>query len=146
MEPRISAITLGVSDLERSYRFYKEGLGLANQMTPAEGIVFFLTSGTLLVIYPYDKLAEDAQIPVSPEDIETVKFPGFTLSHTMRKKEDVDTLLETAERAGGKIIKKAQDVFWGGYSGYFADPDGYLWEVNCSDIFTFNPDGSIAFK
>ena len=144
MEPRISVITLGVSDLERAYHFYKEGLGFPTSMTPDKGIVFFQTNGTRLSIYPRDRLAED----VSPEFDGTVahKFSGVTLAHCTRTKEEVEELLIKAEKAGGKIEKPAQDAFWGGYHGYFSDPDGYLWEVVWFEAWKFNPDGSLVVE
>ena len=144
MEPRISTITLGVSDLGRSCEFYKK-LGLPTEMTPDAGIVLFMTTGTRLSLYPYDKLGEDVGVEVSMEDMGKSMFAGITLAHTVRSKGEVEELLQLAEKAGGKIVKKAQDVFWGGYSGYFSDPDGYLWEVNYSDAFKFGEDGSISF-
>jgi len=146
MEPRISVITLGVSDLEKSFAFYKKGLGFPTKMTPDGGIVVFATSGTRLTLYPYKKLAEDAEQTAPTIEKERNKFPGFTLGHCARKKEDVDAILLQAEKAGGKIVKSARDVFWGGYSGYFSDPDGYLWEVAYSDQWKFNPDGSIVME
>jgi catechol 2,3-dioxygenase-like lactoylglutathione lyase family enzyme len=144
MEPRISVVTLGVSDLQRSYVFYKEGLGFPTKMTPEGRIVLFATSGTRLFLYPYEKLAEDANTKVAPGEKE--KFHGFTFGHCTRKKEDVDKILALAAKAGGKIMKNAKEASWGGYSGYFADPDGYLWEVAYSDQWKFNPDGSVAVK
>ena len=144
MEPRISVVTLGVSDLQRSYIFYKEGLGFPTKMTPEGGIVLFATSGTRLFLYPYDKLAEDTGMKVSPGERE--KFHGFTFGHCTRKKEDVDKILARAAKAIGRIVKNAKEASWGGYSGYFADPDGYLWEAAYSDQWKFNPDGSVAVK
>jgi catechol 2,3-dioxygenase-like lactoylglutathione lyase family enzyme len=146
MEPRISAITLGVSDLDASYRFYKEGLGFPTKMTPDGGIVLFATSGTRLMLYPYAKLAEDVGMAVPQIENRKTTFPGFSLGHCVRKKEDVDAILSQAERAGGRILKSARDKSWGGYSGYFADPDGHLWEVLYSDQLKFNPDGSVAVE
>ena len=146
MEPRISLITLGVSDIERSFRFYKEGLGLPTQMTPDKGIVIFTTSGTRLALYSYEKLAEDVGFNLPASEKKRQGFPGITLGHCARSKTEVDTLLASAERAGGKVVKKAQDVFWGGYSGYFSDTDGYLWEVAYSNQWKFNPDGSLAIE
>lgn len=146
MEPRISIITLCVTDFERSFRFYKEGLGFPTKMTPEGGIVFFATSGTRFVLYPYEKLAEDVGLQISTDEKDKAIFPGITLGHVTREKDEVDRILVLAEKAGGKIMKKAQDVFWGGYSGYFADPDGYLWEVAYSDLWKFNPDGSIVIE
>src|SRR5262249_30682497 len=123
MEPRISLITLGVLDLERSLRFYRDGLGFPTTWTPDKGVIFFQTSSTCLALYPYGKLAED----VSEEFlIPKAKFAGITLAHNVRKQEEVDQLLARAARAGAKIEKPGQDTFWGGYSGYFSDPDGYL--------------------
>ena len=141
MEARISIITLGVGDLEKSFRFYHEGLGLPTQSKLEDGIIFFQTSGTRLALYPLDKLAED----ISPElTTKRSGFPGITLSHNTRTKEEVDQVLQLAENAGGVIIKQAQDVFWGGYSGYFTDPDGYYWEVAWAESWDFNPDGSLV--
>lgn len=143
MEPRISIVTLGVADMERSYRFYHEGLGLPTSGSPEAGIVFFQTRGTCLAIYPVEKLAED----VSPERGEARSgFPGFTLAHNTRAKNDVDAILQQAKQAGGRIEKPAADAFWGGYSGYFSDPDGYLWEVAYSDQWKFNADGSLVIE
>jgi hypothetical protein len=139
MEPRITLITLGVADLERSMRFYRDGLNFPTSWTPDKGVIFFKTAGTCLALYPYEKLAEDIS-----EEFRTVKpkFAGITLAHNVREKTDVDRLLAEAERAGGKIEKPAQDAFWGGYSGYFSDPDGYLWEVAWG-AFPIREDGSL---
>ncbi len=144
-EPRISVITLGVSDLKESHRFY-EALGLPTKMTPEEGgLVVFMTRGTRLSLYQYDKLAEDIGLDPDRNKWNPEAFRGITLAHTVRQRERVDEILALAEAAGGKIVKPAQDVFWGGYSGYFSDPDGILWEVNHSDAFKFASDGSISF-
>jgi hypothetical protein len=124
MEPRISIITLGVSDLARSVRFYRDGLGLPLREESSDAIAFFETRGTWLALYPRDALADDAAVPSDGSG-----FPGFTLAHNVRSREEVDALLKEAASHGAKIVKPAQDAFWGGYSGYFADPDGYLWEV-----------------
>lgn len=143
MEPRISIITFGVKDLERSYQFYKEGLGFPSSGAPADGIVFFKTAGTRFAIYPADKLSEevDGEFASAPG-----KFCTFTVAHNTRSREEVQEVLSLAEQAGGKIEKPAQDVFWGGYSGYFSDPDGYLWEVAFADCWKFNPDGSLELN
>ncbi|MFP4581712.1 MAG: VOC family protein [Candidatus Sumerlaeia bacterium] len=147
MEPRISIITLGVSDMERAWRFYKEGLGLPTTAPSDAGIVFFKTSGACLALYPFDKLAED----IGSDYVDAAKegkpkFPGITIAHNTREKAQVEELLARAEKAGGKIIKPAQDVFWGGYSGYFTDPDGYLWEVAWADCWKFHADGSLVIE
>ena len=130
MTPRITLITLGVDDLERAVAFYRDGLGLAT-----EGIVggqfeygavafFELQSGLKLALWPRASIARDAGLPVaaaSPTD--------FTIGHNVASKQDVDTTLAQAQRAGAVIVKAAAETFWGGYAGYFQDPDGHLWEV-----------------
>jgi catechol 2,3-dioxygenase-like lactoylglutathione lyase family enzyme len=143
MEPRLSIITLGVSDLEVSYKFYHEGLGFPTTRKPEDGIIFFQTGGVCLGLYPVKKLAED----ISP-DLPSGRsaFGGITLAHNTKEKAEVDAILKQAEAAGGKIEKVAQDVFWGGYSGYFSDPDGYFWEVAYADIWKFNSDDSLVIE
>ena len=123
MEPRISLITLGVSDLERSVRFYQEGLGLPRREGP-DGIAFFEMRGTWLSLYPRESLAEDATVSAAGSG-----FRGFTLAHNVGSPEEVDATLQQAVDAGARLLKPGQEVFWGGSSGYFADPDGFLWEV-----------------
>ena len=140
MEPRISIITLGVNDLQRSYDFYTS-IGLPTSSDPESGIVFFRTCGTCLALYPIEKLAED----VSPDlSSERGSFSGITLAHNTRTKDEVNAILQLAKENGGQIVKPAQDVFWGGYSGYFSDPDGHLWEVASADLLKFNDDGSLV--
>ncbi|WP_435360547.1 VOC family protein [Haloarchaeobius sp. DFWS5] len=124
MNPRISIVTLGVADLARSTEFYRDGLGLPARDDDNDGIAFFELAGAWLALYPWDALAEDAT--VSPEGS---GFRGVTLAHNVASKDAVDAALDEAAAAGGTIVKPAQDVFWGGYSGYFADPDDHLWEV-----------------
>jgi uncharacterized protein len=146
MEPRISVVTLGVSDLNRSFRFYKEGLGFPTKMTPDGGIVLFATFGTRMFLYPYTKLAEDVGIEAKNPAAAGNRFTGITFGHCVRKKELVDAILAQAAASGGKIVKPARAASWGGYSGYFSDPDGYLWEVAYSDQWEFNSDGSVKVK
>ena len=139
MEPRISFITLGVEDLEQSLVFYRDGLGFPTTRKSDGGIIFFQTNEVCLALYPYEELAKDVSEQfVMPRS----RFTGITLAHNVRTKEEVREILALAERAGGKIEKPAQDVFWGGYSGYFSDPDGYLWEVAWG-AFDFREDGSL---
>jgi predicted lactoylglutathione lyase len=140
MEPRISIVTLGVEDLKRSFEFYS-ALGLPSSKKPEDGIVFFKTGGVCLALYPISALAED----VSP-DLAAIKqgFSGVTLAHNTRTKTEVDLIMTKVQSIGGKILKPAQDVFWGGYSGYFTDPDGHLWEVAYGDCWEFNSDGSLV--
>ena len=124
MEPRISIVTLGVTDLPRSVAFYRDGLGLVLFDENTESIAFFQNKGTWLALYPREALAADVGIPT-----EGSGFSGVTLAHNLRSKEEVDDLLAVAVSAGATLVKPAQDTFWGGYSGYFSDPDGYLWEI-----------------
>ncbi len=143
MEPRISIVTLGVADLKRSFEFYHQGLGFPTTRKPESGIVFFQTSGTCLAIYPVSALAEN----VSPDfPKERSRFSGLTLAHNTRSKDEVDRILRQAQEAGGRIEKPAQEASWGGYSGYFSDPDGHLWEVAYSDSWKFKEDGSLVIE
>jgi len=143
MDPRIHIITLGVSDLSRSHQFYHHGLGFPTSRNPESGIIFFQTGGVCLALYPVDSLAEDIS-PGFPS--ERTRFPGITLAHNTREKAQVDLILNKAVEAGGKLEKPAQETFWGGYSGYFSDPDGYLWEVAYADSWQFHPDGSLVIE
>jgi catechol 2,3-dioxygenase-like lactoylglutathione lyase family enzyme len=124
MKPRLSFVTLGVSDLERSRRFYVEGLGLPVREPGGDDVVFVDMGTMVLGLWSLTNLAEDAG--VSPEGN---GFRAFSLAHNVPSKEDVDIVLEQAVEAGGRLVKPAKDTFWGGYTGYFADPDGFLWEV-----------------
>ena len=124
MEPRISIITLGVFDLNRSVIFYRDGLGLPTTFKDGEGIAFFQLKGTWLALYPTEALAEDAGLPA-----DRARFGGITLAHNVHSKEEADNVLALALAAGAQILKPAADTFWGGYSGYFSDPDGHPWEV-----------------
>lgn len=140
MEPRISLITLGVTDLQRSLRFYRVGLGLPTTWDGEKGVVFFKTQGVRLGLYPLDDLAKD----VGGEFVGSTmpKFSGTTLAHNVKEKTEVDAVLVRAEKAGAKIEKPGQDTFWGGYAGYFSDPDGHLWEIAWG-AFPFLDDGSL---
>ena len=130
MEPRISIVTLGVADLARSVEFYRDGLGLVLYDENTESIAFFQNRGTWLALYPREALAADVGIPTHGSG-----FSGVTLAHNLRTKEEVDELLDVAVAAGATLVKPAQDTFWGGYSGYFSDPDGYLWEIAWNPFF-----------
>jgi hypothetical protein len=130
MKPRITLLTLGVDDLDESLAFYRDGLGL-----PTEGIVgtefeygtvafFDLQNGVKLALWPRKSLAHDLNIPLQSRSATDV-----TIGHNVASKEEVDAAMEQAKRAGAKIIKPAQDTFWGGYAGYFQDPDDHVWEI-----------------
>jgi|SRR5580658_222758 predicted lactoylglutathione lyase len=137
MEQRVSLITLGVSNLERSQQFY-ERIGWRRSMAQSEGIVFFQAGGMAVALYPREELAKDAK--VAPEGS---GIPGITLAYNARNRSEVDSVLADAVAAGAKLLKPAQEAFWGGYSGYFSDPDGYLWEVAWNPSFPIAADGSI---
>jgi hypothetical protein len=137
MEQRISIVTLGVADLGKSRTFY-ENLGWTRSLKELDGIAFFQAGSLALGLYPRDKLAEDAQVPDHGHG-----FRGVSLAFNTRSKEEVDSVLAEAEDAGGRIIKAAEEVFWGGYSGYFADPDNHLWEVAWNPGFPILEDGSL---
>jgi catechol 2,3-dioxygenase-like lactoylglutathione lyase family enzyme len=125
MKPHVSVITLGVRDLGRSRRFYAERLGWPIREEDHNWVCFSLGDGSsTLALYPRDELAADAGVAA-----EGSGFRGVTLAYVVRSEERVDAVLAEAERAGAEIVKPAQPASWGGYSGYFADPDGYLWEV-----------------
>jgi uncharacterized protein len=130
MKPRITLLTLGVDDLEKSLAFYRDGLGL-----PTEGIVgkefehgavafFDLQNGLKLALWPRRSIAHDANIPLQPRSA-----TDLTIGHNVGSKEEVDEVMEQAKRAGAKIIKSSQETFWGGYAGYFQDPDDHVWEI-----------------
>ncbi|WP_432735829.1 VOC family protein [Maridesulfovibrio sp. FT414] len=140
MESRISIITLGVENLVRAYEFYS-ALGFSASKKPEDGIVFFRTGGVCLALYPMEALAKDISEDQEPN---RSGFSGITIAHNTRTKGEVDEILAQAERFGGRILKPAQDVFWGGYSGYFSDPDSHVWEVAYADFWEFNEDGSLV--
>lgn len=130
MKPRITVITIGVDDLERALRFYRDSLGLAT-----EGIIgsefehgavafFDLQAGVRLALWPRKSIAHDSGIPEGP-----ASPTEFTLGHNVNSKEEVNTVMEHARHGGATIVKEAHDTFWGGYAGYFQDPDSHVWEV-----------------
>lgn len=143
MEPRITTITLGVTDFIRSLHFYRDGLGWPTHAADTSDIAFFNTTGTHFAIYPLDKLAEDISSALPPS---RSGFSGITLGHNVRTRDEVASVLARAEAAGASIVKPAQDTFWGGYSGYFTDPDSYYWEVAFAPGFQFAADGSLILN
>jgi catechol 2,3-dioxygenase-like lactoylglutathione lyase family enzyme len=138
MEPRITLITLGVADLPRAVRFYRDGLGSPATYEEGGPIAFINTLGTRLALYPDNQLTADISPEVQPA---RAGFGGITVGHNVRTKAEVAAELAQAERAGGRIVKPAQDVFWGGHSGYFTDPDGYYWEVAWNPVAPLDDDG-----
>ncbi|MBI5057786.1 MAG: VOC family protein [Nitrospirae bacterium] len=130
MKPRITVVTIGVDDLQKSLEFYRDGLGL-----PTGGIIgeefeygavafFDLQNGVKLALWPRKSIARDSTIPLQPPS-----STEFTIGHNVNSRKEVDEVMKQAEKAGAMMIKPAADAFWGGYSGYFQDPDGHLWEV-----------------
>jgi catechol 2,3-dioxygenase-like lactoylglutathione lyase family enzyme len=134
VKPKIGIITLGVSDFQKSLNFYRDGLGFpTHEYKNDAGIVFFKLEGTWLALYPKEELVKDLGDDAKKSGLNISSEPGpaggVTLAHNVGTKEEVDAVVQLAVKAGAKLIKQPQDVFWGGYSGYFADPDGHLWEV-----------------
>jgi len=133
MKPRISMITLGVRDLERAVKFYGEGLGFP-MMETSPGVAFFTLDGTWLALFGRESLAEDACVSADGSG-----FESFTLAHNVQSEAEVDEVMARAVRAGATPAKQPEKVFWGGYSGYFKDPDGHLWEVAYNPHFWVGP-------
>ena len=141
---RVNLITLGVKDLSLSYRFYKEGLGFQTSVSEENpSIVFFNNAGTKLALYPLVSLSKDI---CGTENLTKQAFSGITFAYNAKSAEEVDVLMEKAQNAGGTIVKPPQEVFWGGYSGYFADPDGYYWEVAYSKDWLFDQNDMLIIE
>jgi uncharacterized protein len=132
MRQKLNLVTLGVRNFERSKQFY-EALGWKPSSASQDDIAFFPLGGVVLALYPREKLAEDAQVSSEGQG-----FSGVTLAYNTKSQAEVDEVLQMVEHLGAKIVKKAEKVFWGGYSGYFADPDGQLWEVAWNPFFEFD--------
>ena len=141
MEPRVSIVTLGVGDVAKSRRFY-EALGFKASVASQESITFFDAGGVVLALYGREALAEDAHVLNGAADGK-VGFSGVTIAHNCRSEAEVDAVLAQAVAAGAMLKKPAQKVFWGGYSGYVADPDGHLWEIAYNPHFAFNDAGHV---
>lgn len=137
MDPRINLITLGVDDMARSRAFY-ETLGWKASSQSNDDVTFFQAGGSIFGLYGRAGLADDAKAENTPAG-----FRGVSVSYNARDRAEVDAVLAEAVAAGAKLIKAAEEVFWGGYSGYFGDPDGHLWEVAHNPFWTIQDDGSI---
>ena len=133
MKPRISMITLGVRDLARAVEFYEQGLGFPRMESPPE-VAFFTLNGTWLGLYGRDALAEDARVSATGQG-----FRSVALAHNVQSVTEVDEIMNQAVAAGAKLVKAPEKVFWGGYSGYFEDPDGHLWEIAHNPHFWIGP-------
>jgi len=131
-------VTLGVRDLAASIRFYEQGLGLP-RIASEPTVAFFNLNGSWLGLYGWDALADDAEIPASGNG-----FRGVTLAHNLNSEAAVDSQFSEALSAGATLVKKPQKVFWGGYSGYFADPDGHLWEIAYNPHLWIGPDEDLS--
>ncbi|GAE35953.1 VOC family protein [Halalkalibacter akibai] len=141
---RINLITLGVKDMSRSLRFYKEGLGFQTAVSEeSPAIVFFNNAGTKLALYPLDALAKDINEQEPPQK---TGFSGITLAYNTKSEEEVNQVIEQAKQAGATIVKAPERVFWGGYSGYFSDPDGYVWEVAYGESWEFDQNEMLVIK
>jgi len=136
MEQRLSLVTLGVSDLEQSLRFYQALGWQRGNENPS--VVFFQLPGMIMALWSRSALAEDAGLAPNERG-----FGGITLAYNTRSKGEVDAILAEAERAGARILKAAKETFWGGYSGYFADPDGHPWEVAWNPDWVISRNGAI---
>ena len=140
--PRITILTLGVSDLNKATKFYEDVLGTPPN-TSYEGVTFIELPGAWISLYPLEKLAED----ISPDVPVTRRgFSGFTLAHNARNKDDVIAIVKRAQSAGARVVKEPQETSWGGFSGYFADLDGYYWEIAWGPMFDFTQNGELKFK
>ena len=137
MKPRVSVITLGVSDLSRSRRFY-EALGWTSRSDPGADVVFFESGGMILSLWDRGRLAEDSGVP------DDGAFGGVTLAQNVGSEAEVDAVIATAARAGATVSRPPAETFWGGYSGCFVDPDGHPWEIAYNPHWTLAGDGSVA--
>ncbi len=140
MEQRISVVTLGVKDLAVARRFYAEGLGWKPVYEDQE-IVFFQAGGTVFALFGREQLAADMEC-----DAAAFERAAMALAYNVRAKEEVDPLMARAARAGATILKAAREASWGGYSGYFADPDGFAWEVAWNPAWAMGMDGGVTFR
>jgi catechol 2,3-dioxygenase-like lactoylglutathione lyase family enzyme len=140
MNQHLHIVTLGVKDLEVSRKFYAETLGW-KIARPQEGIVFFQAGGVVLALFPREELAKDATVPAKGSG-----FAGFTLAYNAGSEAEVDEIIADLKAKGVKILKEPQKVFWGGYSSYFADPDGNCWEVAYNPFFPFDENGNLNLE
>ncbi|HKJ00774.1 MAG TPA: VOC family protein [bacterium] len=140
MEQRLSLITLGVRDMARARRFYEGGLGWRPSSISSDTVAFYQVGGIALALYGEAALAQDAGLPPPGP---TRPFRGMALAHNVPNPQLVDVLLAEVVRAGGRVVQDAQETEWGGYAGYFADPDGHLWEVAWNPGFTLEANGTL---
>ena len=140
MDARLTIITLGVENLERALRFYRDGLGWTVSSASQGDIAFLKLSGVVLALYPRGLLASDANLP----SLGRAPFGGVTLAQNVRESGQVDECMLAAEAAGARVLRPAKDAEWGGRSGYFADPDGHPWEIAWHPYFQFDEEGALV--
>ena len=139
MEQRLSLVTLGVADLERSIAFYRDVVGWSPEPGP-EGVAFFDLGAVVFGLYPHTDLAGEMKI----SEQRTGTYEGFSLAHNARSRKEVDAIFASLKAKGATILKEPEEMFWGGYSGYFADIDGHAWEVAFNPFWTVGDDGRIS--
>lgn len=142
MEQRVSVITVGVSELSRARQFYVDGLGW-EPVLDIDEVVFFQLNGVVLGLFPLADLLKDAELPA---DDPAGRVGGMALAYNVRERDEADAVIERAVAAGGRLVKAARETFWGGYAGYFADPDGHLWEVAWNPSWPIDEDGNVWFR
>lgn len=140
MNQHVHIVTLGINDLKRSIEFYSKTLGW-KPARPQEGIAFFQAGGVVLALFPREELAKDALVPSEGNG-----FAGFTLAYNAQSEAEVDEIIRNLKEKGVKILKEPQKVPWGGYSSYFADPDGNCWEVAYNPFFPFDENGNLKLE
>jgi len=134
-------VTLGVRDLATSARFYEEQLGWTRSSASQESICFYQVGGIVVALFPHEQLAKDAALPIRPRNPE--EFAGFSLAFNADSEAEVDAIFAKLREGGVQILKAPEKVFWGGYSGYFADPDGYAWEIAYNPFAEKSADGQL---
>jgi catechol 2,3-dioxygenase-like lactoylglutathione lyase family enzyme len=141
MEQRISLITLGVADLQRAVAFYERVVGWKAEASPP-GVVFFDLNGVVFALWPHDELAKDMGLAT----VSLPNYRGYSLAHNVQSEEEVDAIFTRLKNNGATVLKEPQKVFWGGYSGYFSDPDGHTWEIAYNPFWTIQEDGRVWMK
>jgi uncharacterized protein len=141
MDQRLSLITLGVADLQRAVAFYENVVGWQSESSPP-GVVFFDLNGVVFALWPHDELAKD--MGMTGESVPA--YRGYALAHNVRSEAEVDVIFSRLKQHGATILKQPQKAFWGGYSGYFSDPDGHTWEIAYNPFWTIHDDGRVSMK
>ena len=139
MEQRMSLITLGVADLSRAVAFYEQVIGWKPESSPP-GVVFFDLNGVVFALWPHDDLAKDMGVATDS----VPPYRGYALAHNVRSESEVDAIFTRLKEKGATILKQPQKTFWGGYSGYFSDPDGHTWEIAHNPFWTIGKDGRVS--